>query len=592
MGYLRPVNAPISDDRSEHLARSTPSAEPGTDYACGYGTPILAAASGTVVDRQTHNGNATGRFVTIDLDDGRRVRYLHLASVEVKIGDRVSRGQRIAVSGASANGNDWGVGPHVHVTLWPSHGYVFNNSRSRSFTGTLDFEQFADGVSADGAMSTSEAQEFLKSLGLYDGAIDGDPGPKTKAGTKTFQEWVGLLADSIFGPDTSGVARVIIAGEKQVSRSTREIQQYLQRRGLFHNWAADDDWGNQCSCGTYRFQRAEGLTTDAKWGPISDGRAFPTVPSTPTAPPATPQLDPAQPWKHRTPDSPLATWVGSPNYGYREPAPVKTHITLHWMDGTLAGTDAHFQNPGTIKDGRGTGTSTQYGIGQTEIHQYVPEGEYAHGDGDAYSNANGISIEHEGGPDRPITDAVYDLSARLVADIAARHQLGELKVGVNVFPHNHWVATECPGTLDLDRIVTEANRINGHVPEPEPEQPTPTDPEPDTPEEEPMPTEQEPTPEPVVLVPLTPEQLDAFLSKANGSGIEKPAEPMVPDNVAKPLWIAFGLTVASAGPIASVLALTGVLDVTVADQAASIVVGWAGSVAAFLGLSRYAKTKA
>ena len=346
----------------------------------------------------------------------------------------------------------------------------------------------------NGAMPTDEAQRFLASLGLYDGKIDGDPGPKTRAGTKTFQEWVGLLADSQFGKDTSGVARVIMAGEKQVGRSTKEIQEYLQRRGLFHNWQADDQWGNQCSCGTYRFQVAEGLERDAKWGPISDGRAFPSVPSTPTAPPATPQLDPAQPWKNRTPDSPLATWVGSPNYRYREPAPVKTHITLHWMDGTLAGTDAHFQNPGTIIDGRGTGTSTQYGIGQTEIHQYVPEGEYAHGDGDAYSNANGISIEHEGGPDRPITDAVYDLSARLVADIAARHQLGELKVDVNVFPHNHWVATECPGTLDLERIVTEANRINGHGEQPDPVDPEPTQPEPipETPEEEPMPEQPEP----------------------------------------------------------------------------------------------------
>ena len=364
----------------------------------------------------------------------------------------------------------------------------------------------------DGAMPVTDAQRFLKSLGLYDGEIDGDPGPKTRGGTKTFQEWVGLVADSIFGPDTSRVARVIIAGEKQVSRSTREIQQYLQGRGLFHNWAADDDWGNQCSCGTYRFQRAEGLEKDAKWGPITDGRAFPTVPSTPTAPPATPQLDPAQPWKNRAPDSPLATWVGSPNYGYREPAAVKTHITLHWMDGTLAGTDAHFQNPGTIKDGRGTGTSTQYGIGQTEIHQYVPEAEYAHGDGDAYSNANGISIEHEGGPDRPITDAVYDLSARLVADIAARHQLGELKVGVNVYPHNHWVATECPGTLDLERIVTAANRINGHGEQPAPVDPEPTHPEPDpeTPEEEPMPEQPEPE-----RPTYTPPELPANVNPAN-----------------------------------------------------------------------------
>lgn len=404
----------------------------------------------------------------------------------------------------------------------------------------------------DGAMPVTDAQRFLKSLGLYDGEIDGDPGPKTRGGTKTFQEWVGLVADSIFGPDTSRVARVIIAGEKQVSRSTREIQQYLQGRGLFHNWAADDDWGNQCSCGTYRFQRAEGLTADAKWGPISDGRAFPTVPSTPTAPPATPQLDPAQPWKNRAPDSPLATWVGSPNYGYREPAAVKTHITLHWMDGTLAGTDAHFQNPGTIKDGRGTGTSTQYGIGQTEIHQYVPEAEYAHGDGDAYSNANGISIEHEGGPDRPITDAVYDLSARLVADIAARHQLGELKVGVNVYPHNHWVATECPGTLDLERIVAAANRINGHGERPEPD---PVDSEPPAPEPDPTDPDEETSTEPEeetgMPVPDVPVQ--------NSTTVASLLNSILPLAWRRGVYIAYWVVGVILGTFTAVLTATGAL---------------------------------
>lgn len=554
MGYLRPVNAPISDDRSEHLARSTPSAEPGTDYACGYGSPILAAAAGTVVDRQTHNGNATGRFVTVDLDDGRRVRYLHLSVVEVKIGDRVSRGQRIALSGASANGNDWGVGPHVHVTLWPSHAYVFNNSRSRSFTGTLDFEQFADGVSADGAMSTSEAQAFLKSLGLYDGHIDGDRGPKTKAGTKTFQEWVGLLADSIFGPDTSRVARIIIAGEKQVSRSTKEIQQYLQSRGLFHNWAADDEWGNQCSCGTYRFQRAEGLTADAKWGPVTDGRAFPSVPSTPTAPPATPQLDPSEPWKHQTPDSPLATWFGSPNYGYRAAAPGgPDHITDHWMAGTLVGTDEHFQNPGTIIDGRGTGTSSTYGIGRDAdgsvvVHQYVKEGEYVHSDGDAASNASTISIEHEGGYVRDgvlvgVDEEILAKSAELHADIAARNGWGELAVMGNVFPHKHYVATECPGTLDLERIVAAANRINGHG-----EQPDPVDPEPAQPGEE---TPTEPEEETGMPVPDVPVQ--------NSTTVASLLNSILPLVWRRGVYIAYWVVGVILGTFTAVLTATGAL---------------------------------
>ena len=53
------------------------------------------------------------------------------------------------------------------------------------------------------------------------------------------------------------------------------------------------------------------------------------------------------------------------------------------------------------------------------------------------------------------TDALYTASARLHADIASRHGLA-LNVGTTVLPHHAIVPTECPGTLDLDRIVREA----------------------------------------------------------------------------------------------------------------------------------------
>jgi len=85
-----------------------------------------------------------------------------------------------------------------------------------------------------------------------------------------------------------------------------------------------------------------------------------------------------------------------------------------------------------------------------------------------------------------------------------------------VYPHNHWVATECPGTLNLERIVTEANRINGHgeQPAPDPVDPEPTQPEPDpeTPEEEPMPEQPEPDPERPTY---TPPELPANVNPSN-----------------------------------------------------------------------------
>lgn len=137
MGYLAPVDAPISSSWQDHKDRNPPSAEPGTDYACAYGTAILAAGPGVVADRQTSPSGGTGRYVAVDLDDGRRVRYLHLSSVTVGVGKRVNRGTKVGISGASGYGDDWYYGPHVHVTLFPHHAYDFDS--------TLDFATYVGG---------------------------------------------------------------------------------------------------------------------------------------------------------------------------------------------------------------------------------------------------------------------------------------------------------------------------------------------------------------------------------------------------------------------------------------------------------------
>jgi len=134
MGYTRPVDAPISASWQSHRNRNPPSSEPGTDYACAYGTPIRAAGTGTVVDRTTSTAGGTGRFITLDMDDGRRVRYLHLSQLFRSVGDRVGEGDHIAASGASGFGSDWGYGAHVHTTLWPGHYY--------DFPDTIDFELY------------------------------------------------------------------------------------------------------------------------------------------------------------------------------------------------------------------------------------------------------------------------------------------------------------------------------------------------------------------------------------------------------------------------------------------------------------------
>lgn len=209
--------------------------------------------------------------------------------------------------------------------------------------------------------------------------------------------------------------------------------------------------------------------------PKADG----STPAPAPAPAPTPAPKPTPDYKNFTADTQLAKWVGSPNFNYREPRPAgqkPKHITLHWMTSTLEQTDAHFQNTAA-------GSASNYGVGPKEIHQYVREQDYQQADGNAESNRWGISVEHEMGPTIPIADSTINLSASLLADISKRNGLGELVWMKNVFPHSHFVATQCPGTLPYAEILKRANAIlspnaptTPTTPEPKPaDPPTPGD---------------------------------------------------------------------------------------------------------------------
>lgn len=171
MGYQRPVPYSRSTSWAAHRRRNPPSSEPGIDMFVPIGTPVLAAESGRVVHVGDSIDPATGRFVTIDLDDARRVRYLHLSRRIVSVGQRVSRGQVIAYSGATGYGEEdwsWNVaetgGAHVHMTLWPTHRYIFGSN------GTLDPEPYfdPDGSSAGSAeeddMFTDKDRELMQRI--------------------------------------------------------------------------------------------------------------------------------------------------------------------------------------------------------------------------------------------------------------------------------------------------------------------------------------------------------------------------------------------------------------------------------------------
>lgn len=85
----------------------------GVDFAAGLGTALYATADGVV----THSGwqSGYGRLVKIQHEFGIETRYAHLSHLRVKVGQRVSRGQRIGDMGAS--GRVTGVHLHYEVRV-------------------------------------------------------------------------------------------------------------------------------------------------------------------------------------------------------------------------------------------------------------------------------------------------------------------------------------------------------------------------------------------------------------------------------------------------------------------------------------------
>lgn len=84
----------------------------GVDYAVPEGTRIFATADGTVTEVKGKN-STSGITVVIDHRNGYTTSYSHLESVKVKRGQKVQRGDIIALSGNSG----LSLAPHLHYEV-------------------------------------------------------------------------------------------------------------------------------------------------------------------------------------------------------------------------------------------------------------------------------------------------------------------------------------------------------------------------------------------------------------------------------------------------------------------------------------------
>lgn len=126
----RPVGIPVAGNQeisSRYGVRGNPFGRGhefhnGVDFVIDTGTPILATGPG-VVEAAGYEG-PNGNRVALSHGFGYRSVYAHLSKVQVKPGDRVTRGQVVGLSGNTGRSS----GPHLHYTLY-YHGKTINPDR-------------------------------------------------------------------------------------------------------------------------------------------------------------------------------------------------------------------------------------------------------------------------------------------------------------------------------------------------------------------------------------------------------------------------------------------------------------------------------
>ena len=90
----------------------------GVDYLVSEGTPVFATADGKIKSLSEKN-SSHGKAVTIDHGNGYQTSYSHLLDIRVKKGQKVKRGDIIALSGNTG----LSFAPHLHYEV------IYNDMR-------------------------------------------------------------------------------------------------------------------------------------------------------------------------------------------------------------------------------------------------------------------------------------------------------------------------------------------------------------------------------------------------------------------------------------------------------------------------------
>lgn len=240
------------------------------------GIPVFAVHPGTIIATGTGYGRASdripyhsGRYVWLDIGvhggDRMRIYYGHLASVNVRAGQKVRAGQQLGIMGATGNV----TGIHLHLGVSVNHNRPTVRWTARTNSGWTD------------------PAVWLRSKGITPGRTKpvSTSGTSTASSSKTSGiEWPAnkLLVDGNFGPVTRRAYQRLLA-PKSVGNYTGRIdgqigpmtvraeQRWLANRG-YYKGRIDGQRGPMTIRALQNRLKADGFYNgriDGQFGPLS-----------------------------------------------------------------------------------------------------------------------------------------------------------------------------------------------------------------------------------------------------------------------------------------------------------------------------------
>ena len=272
----------------------------GQDIMATKGTPVVAAASGTVRyvnwTARSHLNPDRCCSIVVGHDDGWETRYLHLNNDTegtddgrawgiadgIVPGALVEAGQLLGWAGDSGNAEK--TPSHLHFELINPDGVYTNpfeslllaggNPPPASWSVASDPLLASSGVVrvGDRGENVERLQIILSDLGYAVGAIDGIFGPVTAAAVIEFQSNLGVAPDGFFGPVTKSAVVEALAPATDVlglgsNGPDVEVAQKLLAALGFDPGPTDGIFGSRTMTAVLAVQRQLGLEVDGLVGP-------------------------------------------------------------------------------------------------------------------------------------------------------------------------------------------------------------------------------------------------------------------------------------------------------------------------------------